>query len=113
MRYKNWEDFMVEWEAIEHPDPNCEWMYQFEYTTEEERELIKKVSEGDSKRIWTLVHSDGDRDLELIVPGYHLVNRMSYIITKKPRTLKEHENLSYLYWDHDNECSEDLGGDDE
>ena len=111
MSYKNWEDFNKEWGAIEHPEE--EWITDFDYATVEERELIQKLSGGDVRRIWTRIQSDGVRDLELLVPGQRLVNRMSYVIAKKPRTKPEHEDLIYILWDHDNECSEDLGGDDE
>lgn len=41
-------------------------------------EILKTVS---SDYVWTVVESEGDR---WITPGFHVVNRVCYLITKKP-----------------------------
>jgi len=41
-------------------------------------EDLQRVMQTDHDRIWTLVDCDGDL---FITAGYHLVNRMNYIIT--------------------------------
>jgi hypothetical protein len=43
-----------------------------------EREMLKTVSPN---YVWTVVESEGDR---WITPGFHVVNRVCYLITKKP-----------------------------
>jgi hypothetical protein len=40
------------------------------------------------KTVWTVV--EGDNNLTYLIPGYHLVNRLQYVISKKPwKTGKE------------------------
>jgi len=46
------------------------------------------------RHIWTVV--DGDSGILTILAGYHLVNRVHYIITIKPW---EDDNLSFPYVD--------------
>lgn len=52
---------------------------------------LEEVINTNYNHIWTLVDCDGKLR---IVAGYHLVNRMNYIITKKPWKSKE-ECYSY------------------
>jgi len=35
------------------------------------------------KRVWTVIHSDGRSNAWYVVPGFHRVNRIGYIITKE------------------------------
>lgn len=44
-------------------------------------EDLQQVIHTDNHYVWTLVDCDGDL---FITAGYHLVNRMNYIITQKP-----------------------------
>jgi hypothetical protein len=105
---KSFDDFNNEWGAIEHPTGEF-GTFQFDYGNKEANDLIYKFSEGDPNRVWTVVQWDGlkDRDIEVIVPRVALVNRIAYMVTRKPRVEGE-EYESYLYWDFDNECSEDV-----
>lgn len=44
-------------------------------------EDAEELSITDPDKIWTLVDADGKL---YIIPGYHYVNRMDYIVTKIP-----------------------------
>lgn len=46
---------------------------------------IDKVLETDMSYVWTVI--EGDRNW-YIVPGYHVVNRLFYFITKNPHNEK-------------------------
>lgn len=43
---------------------------------------MEKISSTEEKYVWTIV--EGDDGLMYATPGYHHVNRLNYIITKKP-----------------------------
>jgi len=43
---------------------------------------LEKVLAADPKSVWTLVDEDGEY---FLAPGFHLVNRVSYVIASKPR----------------------------
>ena len=42
---------------------------------------LERIRQTDNHHVWTLVDCDGKL---FITAGYHLVNRMNYIITQKP-----------------------------
>jgi rubrerythrin len=46
----------------------------------EELELVQKTNHFAPRRVWTIVEADGRMFYE---SGYHLVNRMGYLITEK------------------------------
>lgn len=72
---EDWEEIF---EPIENEFENEEGRIVFE-TYGKELEFVKKHS---TKFIWTLV--DGDDGELYIIPGYHLANRVHYLVTKKP-----------------------------
>ena len=54
----------------------------FETYGEELDYVLSIANSEDSRRVWTIV--DGDNGQTVIGDGYHLVNRIGYIITEKP-----------------------------
>lgn len=52
---------------------------------------VAAVLAVDRHRVWTWV--DGDDGEPLIVPGYHLVNRIGYLVAAVPRTTPAEEEL--------------------
>jgi hypothetical protein len=66
------------------PDDMCSFggcMYE---TFGEELDCIIAMlhTEADTKHIWTIVDTDGD-DL-IILAGFHIINRLGYLITDEP-----------------------------
>lgn len=62
----------------------------------EENEYVNKVMAESPYRIWTLVTNDFGKDV--IVEGWHWVNRMGYFITEIPFD----ETMTYsVYWDEE------------
>ncbi len=55
------------------------------------------VSKQDCHHVWTLVESDTGKK-EYLTPGFHVVNRLNYMITEKPWTDEDDANgLQVLY----------------
>lgn len=52
---------------------------------------MAKISSTEEKYVWTIV--EGDDGLMYATPGYHHVNRLNYIITKKPWDFNSKEYL--------------------
>ena len=75
-----------EFEAIYKPQKNHiddnasynKWGYE---TFGEELEYVLSIAEKEPRRVWTVLDADGTLP---IASGYHLVNRMLYIITEVP-----------------------------
>jgi hypothetical protein len=63
--------------------------YLFE-TYGPEHNYIKYKNQKSPKTIWTLIDTK-DADKDVIVPGYHLVNRLGYFITEKEWTNQQLE----------------------
>ena len=67
-----------------HIDPNASWAFDdgpgclFE-TYGEELDFVRAQN---PRHIWTLV--DGDDDNQYVISGYHLVNRIGYLISTIP-----------------------------
>ncbi len=67
-----------------HIDPNASWAFDdgpgclFE-TYGEELDFVRAQN---PRNIWTLV--DGDDGNQYVISGYHLVNRIGYLISKIP-----------------------------
>jgi hypothetical protein len=58
-------------------DPN----YQFDYTDDAQ---MARIKEADAVgKLWTMVEDDLG-ELWYVVPGFHYVNRMAYVITEVP-----------------------------
>lgn len=56
-------------------------------------ELVLKQVENNHRKVWTLVDSCGGEDL-IAIAGYHLVNRINYVITEEEWKDKNEE---YVY----------------
>lgn len=56
-------------------------------------EDLERIIRTPHDRIWTVVDCDGKL---MIVAGYHLVNRMNYIISQKPWGKKDRDSC-YRY----------------
>lgn len=77
-----------------------EWFERFEplffnndnYLLETYGDDLKLLQQTDNNRIWTLIDVDGKLE---IIEGYHIVNRMNYIITKKPYLINEQYQIKY------------------
>jgi hypothetical protein len=65
----------------ENMAPLCGCLYE---TFGLEIEHVLNVgNKNEFKTIWTVIHSDGSSNAWFIVPGYHLVNRIGYLITEE------------------------------
>lgn len=64
--------------------------------------LKAKTGREDPNCCWTRVHSD-DGGTELIIPGFHLVNRLDYLVTEIPR---EDNEWFEVYWEEQEEYIE-------
>src|SRR5688572_30671561 len=63
-----------------HQDENREWNGCMYETFGEELAHVLSVANVNPQFVWTILDSDG----LAIVSGYHLVNRMGYLITEFP-----------------------------
>jgi hypothetical protein len=76
----SWDEFEEKYKPLQnHLDDNASvngWMYE---TYGEELKHVMKVAKQDINRVWTFITVDG---VPSITSGYHLVNRMGYIITE-------------------------------
>ena len=61
-----------------HLDDNASWDNCMFETYGEEEDYVR---EQDNNNIWTIV--EGDNDTIFIESGFHIVNRMGYLITKE------------------------------
>lgn len=62
----------------------CSWsgcMYET-YGPELQHILTLANHKKTQKKVWTII--EGDDDTTIISAGYHLVNRMGYLVTEKP-----------------------------
>lgn len=68
-----------------HDNGNCSWEHG-------------QIPAGtDYHYVWTWV--DGtESDSTYLIPGYHIVNRIGYILTEKPWTDKDEEENLYVKW---------------
>lgn len=66
-----------------------------------EFELIQAQMAFDNQKVWTIHHSDNGSSDWTIAAGFHLVNRLGYIITENPWT---DANLSIFESEHGIEC---------
>lgn len=55
-------------------------------------EVIRKQAKENVKKVWTLV--DGQENNLIAITGYHLINRVNYIITEEEW---KNENEEYLW----------------
>lgn len=92
-----------EWEEKYRPSINP--LSEDEYSAdrfETYGEELALVLATPKRYIWTLV--DGDT-ATIIIPGYHLVNRINYFITEFPW---EHENIEVKYCDEEDETKDEV-----
>ena len=80
MKVMRWETFVKKYQPI--PNPLDENAGIDGYLIETYGEELDTVRSTIVKYVWTMVDGD-DGDLYLS-PGYHLVNRLGYIITRIP-----------------------------
>lgn len=80
---KRYETFHKRFQPLEREDGSILW--------ETYGEDLERIIRTPSHRIWTVVDCDGKL---IITAGYHLVNRINYIITSKSWT---NESDSYRY----------------
>ena len=80
---KRYETFIKLFQPLEREDGSILW--------ETYGEDLEQVIRTPPHRIWTVMDCDGRL---IITAGYHLVNRMNYIITSKSWT---NESDSYRY----------------
>jgi hypothetical protein len=99
----NWEDQFDLWDDKYQPIQNHfdpKEGYKFE-TYGEELDYVLKIAYTEPARIWTLV--DGDDGNLYVTSGYHLVNRISYFVTKYPCELEYEEYPYYIYEEEEEE----------
>jgi sulfatase maturation enzyme AslB (radical SAM superfamily) len=77
-----WDEFEEQFKPIQnHLDNNAScngWMFE---TYGAELDYVIEQTHKDPFKVWTVVDNDG---LMSITDGYHIVNRMGYIITEVP-----------------------------
>ena len=61
--------------------PLCGCMYET-YGPEIEY-ILREGNKNSFQNVWTVLHSDGRSNAWFIVAGFHLVNRLGYLITKE------------------------------
>ena len=72
------EEFFEEFEPVNFsPEEEYET-----YMLETYGEDLKMVLAADPKYVWTLV--EGDSGALWLIAGYHVVNRLNYVISRKP-----------------------------
>jgi hypothetical protein len=65
-------------------------------------DVLKAIELNKENRVWTVLDhgpnelNDQDGSPNLIIPGYHLVNRLCYVVTKKPWN-KEDIDKNYIW----------------
>jgi hypothetical protein len=55
----------------------------YETYGEELKFVFNKAKTNYFKNVWTIIHSDGRSNALYVVAGWHLVNRVGYILTKE------------------------------
>ena len=91
----SWDDFVEKYEPQEnHLDDNASYDGLMYETYEKELDYIFGLHKHplEKGRVWTII--EGDNDKIYIEAGFHLVNRMGFIVTKK-------------HWEHSNITVED------
>lgn len=90
VEYGTWEEFVKKHQPIKTPitkdAPYDGCMFE---TFGEELEMVRKHA---SEQIFTLVDADG---YTFVTPGYHLVNRLGYLLVKQPWKAVD-ETYTYL-----------------
>lgn len=77
--YPTWDEFEEQFEPVtNHIDTNASFGGQMFETYGEERKFVHAQP---AENVWTIIDTG---DLTLISPGFHLVNRMGYIVTTYP-----------------------------
>lgn len=116
-KYLTYDDFLEKYHPIKnHLDKNAGYDgYMFE-TFGKELEFVLKTQMHSPQQIWTII--DGENNDMWIIPGYHYVNRLGFIITKEPINRNELD-VEYCMEDyyttgearnHTIECMESLLG---
>lgn len=76
------DDFIEKYKPVQnHIDNNAAfngWMYE---TYGNELDYIFELSKN-SKRVWTIIGDDDDDDTLFYAAGFHLVNRLGFIVTE-------------------------------
>ena len=71
---------------------------------------FKDVKDQPLNHVWTIIESGSDEDSNWYAsPGFHIVNRMGYVMTKKPWT-DELRDAIYFLDDFDHEEDDDGDG---
>ncbi len=98
--YISTDEFWDEWGVIQKSDGV---MFEFE-----------DVKDEPVNRVWTILESGGGDDGNWYAsPGFHVVNRMGYVMTKKPWTDELRDAIYFLDdFDHEDEEEDEDQGDD-
>lgn len=116
-RLLTYDDFLEKYHPIKnHLDKNAGYDGCMFETFGKELEFVLKTQMHSPRQIWTIINRDNN-DM-WIIPGYHYVNRLGFIITKEPINRNELD-LEYCMEDyyttgearnHTIECMESLLG---
>lgn len=86
-RKSDFDIFLEKYKPLLHPKEEGYYMYE---TYGEEYELVQKhIKEKGNEYCWTIV--EGDNSKLYIIPGWHWVNRMGYMLTTIPFDEKSRE----------------------
>jgi hypothetical protein len=80
-----------------HLNPNASWAFGHRVGClfETDGEELDFVRSRDRRTIWTLV--DGDDGNQYVLSGYHLVNRIGYLISTVPFPEDAHIEIAILF----------------
>ena len=88
------DDFELQFKPVENPDPN-QGDYHFDVCNKHDKGFLQFIASNYPSHIWTRI--DGDDGNICIINGWHIVNRIDYIVTEVPwLTQHEYEVIDYL-----------------
>ena len=79
------EEFDEQFETVEnHLEENASFSGCMFETYGEELDYVFELSKKE-KRVWTIIEGEGENEM-YYVTGFHLVNRIGFLVTKEPYT---------------------------
>lgn len=91
------DEFEATFQPIPHPSSTADSeSYLFETYGEDLAKVVNECEQGRGAHVWTLVESDGEG--LVLIPGFHYVNRVNYVLTTIPAG-PEYAELEVAYED--------------
>ena len=96
---------MNDYSFIYYYNPHKKGEGEFLYSGSEVKELFPDIK---PEYIWTLV--EGDNGEGILIPGWHLVNRLGYFVCENPHNF---EDIEVVWWEADEDGEEEGEEEDE